>query len=81
MVVHICERCKKEFNKKSNYLQHLSKKNTCKLKAEIATTMVNLSNILEKKADLEMSKEEMINLKNEIEKQISFKKLIKLFTP
>ena len=49
MVVHICERCKKEFNKKSNYLQHLSKKNVCKLKAEIAVTVA----ILAKKADLE----------------------------
>ncbi len=30
MVVHICERCNKEFNKKSNYLEHINKKFICK---------------------------------------------------
>ena len=30
MVVYICENCKKEFNKKSNYLNHIgNKKKSC----------------------------------------------------
>jgi len=43
MVVHTCVRCEKEFNKKSNYLQHLSKKNQCKLKAEINRNQSNIN--------------------------------------
>ena len=45
MVVHICERCNKEFNKKSNYLQHLSKKNPCKIKAANTIIMETIYNI------------------------------------
>jgi hypothetical protein len=30
MVEYICERCAKKFNKKSNYIAHLSRKNLCK---------------------------------------------------
>ena len=30
MVVHVCERCKKEFKKKSHYLDHINKKFICK---------------------------------------------------
>jgi hypothetical protein len=29
MVKHICKKCKKEFNKKSTYLNHINKKNPC----------------------------------------------------
>jgi hypothetical protein len=29
MVVHTCEKCKKEFNKKSSYDYHIGKKNDC----------------------------------------------------
>jgi len=53
MVVHTCDRCKKEFNKKSNYLQHLSKKSQCIIKADIANNGAKLTNILEKTADLD----------------------------
>jgi uncharacterized C2H2 Zn-finger protein len=31
MVVHTCERCNKEFNKKSNYLEHINRKFICKI--------------------------------------------------
>lgn len=29
MVLHVCEKCNKEFNKKSNYLTHVNKKKPC----------------------------------------------------
>ena len=31
MVKHICDRCKIEFNKKSTYINHLNRKNQCKV--------------------------------------------------
>ena len=34
MVVHTCERCKVDFNKKSNYLNHIGRKYQCKEKIE-----------------------------------------------
>ena len=32
MVEYICDRCKKTFTKKSNYLSHLNRKNPCQKK-------------------------------------------------
>jgi len=31
MVIYICEKCTKKFNKKSNYQEHLNKKRPCVL--------------------------------------------------
>ena len=42
MVVHKCETCKKEFDKKSNFTQHLNKKYVCKPKAEITNILANI---------------------------------------
>jgi uncharacterized C2H2 Zn-finger protein len=34
MVVHTCETCEKEFDKKSKYVAHINKKFKCKPKAQ-----------------------------------------------
>ena len=40
MVIHVCEKCNKEFNKKSNYLMHINKKFDCSNK-NIKITLKN----------------------------------------
>ncbi len=42
MVIHTCPKCKKEFNKKSHYLQHINKKTSCQ--AIIQNNSNNLQN-------------------------------------
>ena len=54
MVVHTCNRCKIEFNKKSTYVNHLKKKNPCKEiieeHAQKSDTVNNVEEILVKPA-------------------------------
>jgi len=45
MVVHTCERCKKNFDKKSHYMEHIGRKHPCKQivhKPEIIQETINL---------------------------------------
>jgi len=43
MVVHTCNRCKTEFNKKSNYLVHINKKKQCLIKVNDIIENVDLT--------------------------------------
>jgi len=48
MVIHTCERCNKEFNKKSHYLDHIARKYPCKdirYKAEIIQNPIDLNTL------------------------------------
>ena len=52
MVVHTCERCKVDFNRKSTYLDHLKRKNPCKLKElEISQIPEKIPNFKENSAN------------------------------
>ncbi len=45
MVVHTCQICLKEFNKKSHYNQHINKKNSCRLINDISSISPQISSI------------------------------------
>jgi hypothetical protein len=45
MVLYICEKCNKEFNRKSNYLCHLNKKISCTNSAQITHNSAEITHI------------------------------------
>ena len=46
MVVHTCNRCQTEFNKKSNFLVHINKKKQCLIKPiDVVENIENIEKI------------------------------------
>ena len=71
IILYKCEQCNKEFNKKSNYLSHINKKNPCNSNDLIQENKILLDKIKElenvQKYNTQLEKEN-IQLKTENEK-------------
>jgi hypothetical protein len=70
MVEHICELCNKKFNKKSNYVRHINRKNKCK---NLDRTNINKKNL---KYIKENEKIDCEYCNNKINKRLRYKHYI-----
>ena len=67
MVNHICVKCKKEFNKKSTYLNHINKKFTCEPNKVVILDTPNIPHDTPKILPKIIENEEIFNNFNKIE--------------
>jgi hypothetical protein len=91
MVVHTCDKCLKEFNKKSHYIQHINKKLSClniddkttEDLQEFAKNCNNLQKIAENCKNLQNNTEKSLNLEEDnktIDCKYCFKNFYSLYT-
>jgi hypothetical protein len=60
MVVHTCNRCKRDFGKKSAYIDHTNRKNPCKEKIEIIDNSIINDSCLVLHNDCKIKKKNII---------------------